>query len=295
MLLHHIAAVVRDFEPPQRLFKALGLRVGMVCPDGPFGCKEMNVESAPVLLCLFRPETDDNPMGRWLKCRGPGLHHLMFDTDNLPELIQTLSGRGIRFAMELQERPWQFQAFVNPKQSCGGLIELGEWWGRTGPLRPRPAEPTLDHLSWAVRDIQAARTFFSQLGLEVSDAHPDTPVFACDHVSVRSIPCGISIKAPAGEGPFARHLAKHGPGLHHICFSVADLRTTAQELRKAGFRLVPDEPIPEPHQLTWFVHPKDVEGILIELGEPVRNEVKKPAPATVLAPGAGLGARSPRQ
>jgi methylmalonyl-CoA/ethylmalonyl-CoA epimerase len=65
-------------------------------------------------------------------------------------------------------------------------------------------------------------------------------------------------------------LAKRGPGIHHLMFSVADVRAVAKDLKMAGFRMTPDGPIDEGHHLTWFVHPRDAEGILVELGQPLR-------------------------
>ena len=207
-------------------------------------------------------------MARWLKKRGPGLHHVMFDVDGLPSALQALKERGIGFLGGMEERPHQLQAFIDPEQSHGGLIELGESRGRSGPVRARPGRPTFDHMGWAVTDMEGARSFFRLLDFEVGSTGPDTAVFACDHASIKSSPCGISLKAPSGEGPFSRYVAKHGPGIHHIMFAVCDLAKTAQALRKAGFRLTPEEPIPESHQQTWFVHPKDLQGILVELGQP---------------------------
>lgn len=57
-----------------------------------------------------------------------------------------------------------------------------------------------------------------------------------------------------------------------MMFEVEDLRLVGDSIRKAGFRLTPAEPIPEPHQTTWFIHPRDAQGMLIELGQPVRKQ-----------------------
>lgn len=270
MYVHHVAAVVRELEGRERLFRALGCRVEKA--EGPFDCAELEIHCAPVPLAFFRATLKDDPLSKFLEKRGPGLHHLMLDVEDLASLIERLKGQGIRFAKEESEPPVHPGAFVDPKQSCGGLIELGEWWGR--PLRPRAGEPVFDHVGWAVRDLEPARAFFGKLGLEVGEAVEDTGGFACDHASVRSTPCGISLKAPRAEGPFSRFLAKRGPGLHHVCLRVGDLQAAAREVRAAGFRLAPAQPIAEPHQQTWFVHPSDLQGVLLELGEPVLEDAR---------------------
>lgn len=271
MYVHHVAAVVRELEGPERLFRALGLPLERA--EGPFGCAELEVHCAPVPLAFFRPAMKDDPLSKFLLEKGPRLHHLMLDVDDLASLVEDLKAKGVRFVKEELDTPVHSGAFIDPKQSHGGLIELGEWWGR--PLRARPGEPVFDHVGWAVQDLGSAREFFSKLGLEVGDAVEDTARFACDHVPVRSTPCSISLKAPRKEGPFAKFLADRGPGLHHVCLRVADLDAAALSVRAAGFRLTPEEPIQEPHQATWFVHPGDLQGILIELGEPVSSPERR--------------------
>ncbi|MBI3548230.1 MAG: VOC family protein [Elusimicrobia bacterium] len=257
----------------KKLFSVLGISISLPEYVRELDAEIVEVECGPASLYLWRPCGGDSPMARWIKRRGrPGLHHVMFDVEDLPSAVDSLKRRGVRFLGGTKELPRRRQAFIDPDQAHGALIELAESWDRTGPRRSRPGEPKLDHLSWAVRDMEGARSFFALLGSEVTAASEDTPVFGCNHAGVRTAP-SISIKAPSGDGPFARYIAKHGPGLHHIMFEVADLRSIGASIREAGFRLTPEEPIPEPHQTTWFVHPRGAQGILIELGEPVRKPV----------------------
>jgi catechol 2,3-dioxygenase-like lactoylglutathione lyase family enzyme len=182
-------------------------------------------------------------------------------------VVETLRAKGVRFLGGVREHPWQIQAWVDPRQAHGGLIELGEAWERTGPVRPRPGEPSVGHVGWAVRDLQAAREFFLTLGLPVDPGGPDTAIFAADEAAVRCAPCSISLKAPAGTGPFTRFVERKGPGLHHLMFRVRDLAAVARAVRGAGFRLTFEEPLDEGFALTQFVHPSDTGGVLVELGE----------------------------
>lgn len=266
MLLHHIGIVVPDPGPLVRLFRALGLRVAPPVADPTWGAELTLVESAPVSVEIRRP-MGEGPMAKVLARRGPGLHHVMFDVDGLPGLVAGLKARGVRFLGGLREHPWQAQAWIDPRQAHGGLIELGEVWDRTGPRRVRPGEPSLGHVGWAVRGLQAARAFFLTLGLPVDPIGLDTPIFAAEEASVRSVPCGISLKAPVAPGPFARYVERRGAGLHHVMFKVADIERVARNVRQAGFGLVYPEPLDEGFALTQFVRPKDAAGVLIELGQ----------------------------
>ncbi|MEL6122384.1 MAG: VOC family protein, partial [Bacteroidota bacterium] len=68
------------------------------------------------------------------------------------------------------------------------------------------------------------------------------------------------------NGPIARHLEKRGEGIHHIAFSVADIRAEMNRLREQGFQLLSDQPKEgADNKLVCFVHPKSANGVLIEL------------------------------
>ena len=70
------------------------------------------------------------------------------------------------------------------------------------------------------------------------------------------------------DSPIARHLAKRGPGIHHICMEVDDLRAEMARLKAAGLRFTAEEPTPGAHgSLVAFVHPKSTGGVLLELNE----------------------------
>jgi methylmalonyl-CoA epimerase len=77
------------------------------------------------------------------------------------------------------------------------------------------------------------------------------------------------LEPTAGDGPIARHLEKRGPGIHHLCLEVRDVRAALERLRGAGVRLVNEEPFEGAHGcLVAFVHPASTGGILLELSQP---------------------------
>jgi methylmalonyl-CoA epimerase len=79
----------------------------------------------------------------------------------------------------------------------------------------------------------------------------------------------VELLAPrAPDGPIARFLARRGPGIHHICYRVADLDAALAACRRAGYRLIDDAPrTGAGARRIAFVHPKATEGILLELTE----------------------------
>lgn len=79
----------------------------------------------------------------------------------------------------------------------------------------------------------------------------------------------VELLEPASaDSPVGRFLAKRGPGIHHICFAVADLDATLAKCRAAGVELVDQVPrIGAEGKRIAFLHPRSTGGILVELSE----------------------------
>ena len=70
------------------------------------------------------------------------------------------------------------------------------------------------------------------------------------------------------DGPIARFLARRGPGIHHVCYRVADLDAALAACQAAGYRLIDETPrTGAGGRRIAFVHPKATAGILLELTE----------------------------
>jgi len=76
----------------------------------------------------------------------------------------------------------------------------------------------------------------------------------------------LEICAPKGNASLERFLARRGPGLHHVCFEVEDLRAALATLKAAGVRLIDETPRPgaRGHEVA-FLHPASTGGVLFEL------------------------------
>jgi methylmalonyl-CoA/ethylmalonyl-CoA epimerase len=76
------------------------------------------------------------------------------------------------------------------------------------------------------------------------------------------------LEAASAESPIGRFLARHGPGIHHICFAVDDLDAALERCRTAGLRLIDETPrIGAEGKRIAFLHPSSTGGVLIELTE----------------------------
>lgn len=126
----------------------------------------------------------------------------------------------------------------------------------------------LDHIGIAVSSIDEALGFYRALGLSESGRE----TVASQGVVTAFLPLGdtrIELLEPTGgDSPIAKFLAKRGPGIHHVCFAVADLEDALTELKMRGFRLVNEDPVPGAGgKRVAFLHPSAGHGVLIELSE----------------------------
>ena len=127
--------------------------------------------------------------------------------------------------------------------------------------------PHIAHVGIAVPDIEAALPFYRDvLGLI---PHPPETADGATIVSLTLGESEVELLAPRdADGPIAKFLARRGPGIHHICYRVADLDAALAACRAAGYRLIDDIPrTGAGGRRIAFVHPKATAGILLELTE----------------------------
>ncbi|HEX9029801.1 MAG TPA: methylmalonyl-CoA epimerase, partial [Anaerolineales bacterium] len=77
---------------------------------------------------LVRPTTSDSGLARYLEKRGPGMHHICLEVDDIVGMIAQLKAKGIQL---INEEPRQGAggrryAFVHPKSAHGVMVELYE-------------------------------------------------------------------------------------------------------------------------------------------------------------------------
>ena len=74
------------------------------------------------------------------------------------------------------------------------------------------------------------------------------------------------VAATNQDSPIAKYLAKNREGMHHIAFDVVDIKSEMKRLQSEGIRTLNDQPKQgADNKLICFLHPKDTNGVLIEL------------------------------
>jgi methylmalonyl-CoA/ethylmalonyl-CoA epimerase len=125
--IHHLGVAVEDLDEAlstyERLFGA-ELEHRATVPD-------QGVEAAAVLVGegrveLLEPLEADTPVGRFLANRGPGMHHVAFEVEDVEAAVTRLTEAG---AEMIDERPraglFGLQvAFVHPDSVHGVLAEV---------------------------------------------------------------------------------------------------------------------------------------------------------------------------
>ena len=133
--------------------------------------------------------------------------------------------------------------------------------------RSSPRGTRVSHIGIAVEALAESVPFFRDiLGL------PEVALEDSDGASIVGFSAGEPLvellEAEDPASPIARFLAKRGPGIHHICFSVDDLDATLERCRRAGIQLIDEKPrIGAEGKRVAFLHPRSTGGVLVELSD----------------------------
>lgn len=127
--INHIAIAINNFEDAAQFYQnVLGLNLSGVevvsaqkTKVGFFKIGESNIE-------LVQPSELDSPLVKFLETKGPGIHHICFEVDDVEAEVKAFLEKGVAL-IDQKPRPGAHNtkvAFVHPKSSSGVLIELCE-------------------------------------------------------------------------------------------------------------------------------------------------------------------------
>jgi methylmalonyl-CoA/ethylmalonyl-CoA epimerase len=126
--INHIAVAVEDIDAALSFWRdALGLRLDHV--------EEVPSQKARVAFLplgeseveLVQPTSPDTGTAKFLAERGPGIHHLCLEVQDITGMLAQLKAAGVRLINETpQELEGRRIAFVHPKSTGGVLIEFYE-------------------------------------------------------------------------------------------------------------------------------------------------------------------------
>ena len=82
----------------------------------------------------------------------------------------------------------------------------------------------------------------------------------------------IELVAAINTGsPISKYLSKNKEGIHHVAFAVEDIQKEMERLNQEGIQLLNEIPKKgADNKLVCFLHPKDTNGVLIELCQEIK-------------------------
>ena len=128
----------------------------------------------------------------------------------------------------------------------------------------------LNHVGVATPSIEASIAFYRDvMGAEVIRAPFDLPAQGVKVCFVDTPNSQIELIEPLGpDSPIVKFLEKNPQGgQHHLCFEVPDIHAAKAELEAKGARVLGEPRIGAHGTPVFFVHPKDMGGVLTEIME----------------------------
>ncbi len=125
--INHVAVVVDDMEKALSFWRdALGMELQEL--------RDVPAEKSQVAFLplpgseveLVQPTTDDSGIAKYLAKRGPGMHHICLEVDDIQAMLAQLKSKGVRL---INEEPrtaadGKQYAFIHPESTSGVLVEL---------------------------------------------------------------------------------------------------------------------------------------------------------------------------
>lgn len=127
----------------------------------------------------------------------------------------------------------------------------------------------IDHIGIAVRSIKEVKNFYTE-GLKIPiEKLEEIPEQGVRVAMMRVGEVKLELIEPLSDSsPISKFLTRKGPGLHHICFQVDDIKKEAERLKKENIPLVESaSQIGAGGRKVLFIHPSSSGNILYEFVE----------------------------
>ncbi|WP_138991293.1 methylmalonyl-CoA epimerase [Larkinella sp. C7] len=131
----------------------------------------------------------------------------------------------------------------------------------------------VEHIGIAVKSLTASNALFTKLlgkkpykAEAVESEGVTTSFFKVNQTKIELL------EATRPDSPIAKFLEKKGEGIHHIAFEVSDIYAEIERLKTEGFTPLNETPKRgADNKLVCFLHPKETNGVLVELCQEVKE------------------------
>jgi methylmalonyl-CoA/ethylmalonyl-CoA epimerase len=125
----------------------------------------------------------------------------------------------------------------------------------------------VEHIGIAVKDLAVSIPLFEKI---LNSQCYKTEAVESENVETAFLKLGDTkielVQSQTEDGVIAKFIEKKGQGIHHIAFEVQDIYAEMERLKNEGFVLLNEVPKQgADNKMVCFLHPKETNGVLIEL------------------------------
>ena len=127
MKIHHVGVAVDDLEAAIEMYtKHFGAELVKRASNEKDGLAAAFLRAGEAEVELLQPLREDTPVGKFLAKRGPGLHHVAYQTTDIEGALDALRAAGLRLIDETPRTGIRGSrvAFLHPGSSGGVLTEI---------------------------------------------------------------------------------------------------------------------------------------------------------------------------
>lgn len=125
----------------------------------------------------------------------------------------------------------------------------------------------IEHIGIAVKSLSVSIPLFEKI---LHTPCYKTEVISTERVNTAFFKTGDSkielLEASDADSVINKFIERKGEGIHHIAFEVENMEEEIKRLMQEGFTLINEKPKEgADNKLVCFLHPKDTNGVLVEL------------------------------
>lgn len=125
--IDHIGIAVANLEEAKKIYcDALGIPCAAEKTVPERGVRIAFLSTGNATVELLEGIGENSPVSKFVAQRGPGIHHICFEVDDIARTLEALAADGVQL-IDTVARPGaegKPVAFVHPKSTMGVLVEL---------------------------------------------------------------------------------------------------------------------------------------------------------------------------
>ena len=130
----------------------------------------------------------------------------------------------------------------------------------------------IEHIGIAVQDIDYSNKIFAKIfgkdPSKLENVESEGVITSIFQIGESKIELVAAINTGS---PISKYLSKNKEGIHHVAFAVEDIQKEMERLKQEGIQLLNEFPKKgADNKLVCFLHPKDTNGVLIELCQEIK-------------------------